>query len=59
MPVRSSPYTPWRWTHFSSGGQHYRFPAIFLKHWSFSLLEDLERNDGSEQKPYYMSKGLR
>jgi len=24
-----------------------------------SLLEDLERNDGSEQKPYYMSKGLR
>ena len=26
----------------------------FLLH----LVEDLERNDGSEEKPYYMSKGL-
>jgi len=23
-----------------------------------SLVEDLERNDGSEEKPYYMPKGL-
>ena len=30
-PVLSSPYIPWRWTHFSSGGQHHRFPAIILK----------------------------
>ena len=34
-------------------------PSIFSKTMSLSLLEDLERNDGSEQKPYYMSKGLR
>ena len=34
-------------------------PSNYSKTLSLSLLEDLERNDGSEQKPYYMSKGLR
>lgn len=29
-----------------------------LQHDAFFLVEDLERNDGSPLKPYYMSKNL-
>jgi len=44
--------------------QHLYQRIIFLDTfltWLFFcvLVEDLERNDGSEQKPYYMSKSLK
>jgi choline transporter-like protein 2/4/5 len=39
--------------------QYHALPRTKINNFLSTLVEDLERNDGSEEKPYYMSKKLK
>lgn len=41
-----------------TNGFHRNSRCVLIESCFCATVEDLERNDGSEQKPYFMSKGL-